>query len=373
MPVFGRIAVSMARVQQSEVLIGREPIEGFPTHTFVAFQLLRTKEPKLEDRDLEFSVVSGPNEEMLFRCLESLHKTLRTSRYSWSVTVTCNEAGTGLPGRVRAHYPDATLIQNEKSIGIAASHNRVIKSSHARYVWLLSDDVLILPSTIQRVTEFMDRPGSARVGVVSPRLLNPDGSLQPSTNRFPAMSEILFTHSGLRKLSGLSARSGSTSPESRSNESASPVNARDQVVDVDTLRGVCAAVRMKAIRQVGPMAEVAFAGGEETEWHHRFRDSSWRVVYFPEATVIYYGSQTARESSNFYPDHLRGDLYFLRTTRSPVTFGAFSAVLLGILGVRTLYAWARRDKFAATAARRNAQVVWRGLHRNSQYSQLQPS
>jgi GT2 family glycosyltransferase len=316
----------------------------------------------LEDRDIEFSVVSGSNEEMLFGCLDSLYKTMKGSRYVWSVTVTCNDPGTGLAGRVRARYPDATVIQNEHSLGFAANHNRVLKSSRARYTWLLNDDLLILPSAIQRVTEYMDLPGSSRVGVVSPKLLNPDGSLQPSTYGFPSMPQILLAHSGLREFPVTDKLMGIAAPYLRSKEGSSRYWAHDRIVEVDTLRGACVAMRMKAVRQVGQMVEVAIVGGEETEWHRRFHEQGWKVVYFPDASVIHYGSQTVRDGTrNLYPEYLKGALYFFKTGRSQATYGLFCAALLGMFGVRAAYSWATRDRSGLSVARRYAGVAWSGL------------
>lgn len=316
----------------------------------------------MEDRDIEFSIVSGSNEEMLFGCLDSLHKTMKGSRYAWSVTVICNEVGTGLAARIRARYPDAAIVANDTPLGFAANHNRVLRSSHARYVWLLNDDLLILPEAIDRVTGFMDTPGNARVGVVSPKLLNPDGSLQPSTYGFPSMPQILLAHSGLRELSITDRVLGFVAPYLRSKEGSSRYWAHDRTVDVDTLRGACVAMRMKAVRQVGPMVEVAIVGGEETEWHRRFHEQGWKVVYFPEASVIHYGSQTVRDGSrNLYPEYLKGALYFFKTGRSASTYGLFCAALLGMFGARAAYSWATRDKSGLNVAKRYAEVAWGGL------------
>lgn len=299
---------------------------------------------------------------MLFGCLDSLHMTLKGSEYSWSVTVTCNESGTGVGGRVRARYPDATVRQNETSLGIAANHNRVLRSSHARYVWLLNDDLLILPDTIQRVTEFMDRPASSRFGVVGPMLLNPDGSLRESTYNFPSMREILLSHSGFRELPVTDRILGFAAPHLRSKERSSDFWAHDRTAEVDSLRGACVAIRMKAVRQVGPMVEVSVVGGEEAEWHRRFKEQGWKVVYLPQASVIHYGSRTVRDGSrNLYPEYLKRALYFFKTGRSPATYGVFSATLLGMFAVRASYSWATRDKSGVSVAKRYAEAVWSGL------------
>ena len=325
-------------------------------------QSIQLKRHALEDRDLEFSVVSGANEEMLFGCLDSLYKTMKGTSYSWTVTVTCNEAGTGLAGRVRASYPDSIVVQNQAPLGFAANHNRILKSSRARYVWLLNDDLLVLPDTIERVTEYMDRPGSSRIGVASPKLLNPDGSLQPSTYGFPSMPQILLAHSGLRELPVTDRILGLAAPYLRSGDGASRFWAHDRIVEVDTLRGACVAMRMKAVHQVGLMVEVALVGGEETEWHRRFHEQGWKVVYFPDASVIHYGSQTVRDGSrNLYPEYLKGALYFFKTGRSTPTYALFCATLLGMFGARAAYSWATRDQSGLNVARRYAEVAWSGL------------
>ena len=229
-------------------------------------------------------------------------------------------------------------------------------------MWLLNDDLLILPGAIQKVTQYMDLPGSSRVGVVSPKLLNPDGSLQPSTYGFPSMPQILLAHSGLREMPATDRLLGFVAPYLRKKEGSSRFWAHDRIVEVDTLRGACVAMRMKAVRQVGPMVEVAIVGGEETEWHRRFHEQGWKVVFFPEASVIHYGSQTVRDGSrNLYPEYLKGALYFFKTGRSPATYGVFCAALLGMFGVKAAYSWATRDRSGLSVARRYAVVAWSGL------------
>src|SRR6476620_4575314 len=77
----------------------------------------------MEDRDIEFSIVSGSSEEMLFGCLDSLAATMKGVPLSWTLVVTVNNPGTGLAGRVRARYPEARIIENAEPRGFAANHN----------------------------------------------------------------------------------------------------------------------------------------------------------------------------------------------------------------------------------------------------------
>ena len=316
----------------------------------------------MEDRDIEFSIVSGSSEDMLFGCIDSLMETMKGSPLSWTVVVTCNTADPALAGKLRDRYPEARIIQNPAPRGFAANHNSVLKDSRARYVWLLNDDLLILPDAVNKVTAFMEESVNARVAAVSPRLLNPDGSLQPSTYSFPSMPQLLLAHSGLRELGPVESVVKRVAPVIRRAPGTSRYWAHDQTIEVDTLRGACVAMRMQAVREVGLMSEVALVGGEETEWHRRFKEHGWKVVYFPEASVIHYGSQTVREgSNNHYPEYLKGALFFFRTGRGRGTYSLFCATLVAMFSVRTAIAWIARNRNEVSVSKRYAAVAWDGL------------
>ena len=316
----------------------------------------------MEDIDIEFSVVSGSSPEMLFGCIDSLSETMKAVPLSWTVVITCNAAGDNLAARLRARYPDSRIIENAEPRGFAANHNTVLKDSRARYVWLLNDDLLILPGAIQQVTEFMEKAENARVAAVSPKLLNPDGSLQPSTYSFPSMPQLLLAHSGLRHAAPVESIVKRVAPIIRKAPGSSRYWAHDRTVEVDTLRGACVAMRMKAVREVGLMTEVALVGAEETEWHRRFKEHGWTVVYFPDASVIHYGSQTVREGgSNHYPEYLKGALFFFRTGRGRASYSLFCASLVAMFGVRSAVAWITRNRTELNTARKYASVAWDGL------------
>src|SRR6266550_2772768 len=68
-------------------------------------------------RDLEFSIVSGAKEELLFGCLMSLESVMRSSIYTWSVTVTCNSPGDGLAERLSHQFPFVKAVENKESRG----------------------------------------------------------------------------------------------------------------------------------------------------------------------------------------------------------------------------------------------------------------
>lgn len=310
---------------------------------------------------IEFSVVSGSNEDLIIACIESLYQTVHPTSYQWSVTATCNTPATDLGQRLEKKFPGIRVIRNVAPRGFATNHNAVLRGSTADYVWLLNDDLVFHPDTVRRVTEFMEDPGNARVAVVSPRLLNTDGSLQPSTYSFPSMPQTLLAHSGIREHRVVDRIVGAVAPILRPRAGSSRYWSHDRTIEVDTLRGACVAVRMRAMREVGPMAEVAIVGAEEIEWHRRFRDAAWRVVFLADATVIHHGSQTVEHDSQHRPEYLKATLHYFRTGSPRISYLLFSGSLLAMFRAQLGIARLRRDASGAEVALRCIRVTHEGL------------
>ncbi len=301
---------------------------------------------------IEFSVVSGSNEDLIIACLESLYQSVQPTSYRWSVTATCNTPGTDLVRRLEQEFPGIRVIRNVAPRGFAANHNTVLRESTADYVWLLNDDLVFRPETVRCVTDFMEAPENSRVAVVSPRLLNTDGSLQPSTYSFPSMPQTLLAHSGIREHRITDRLVGALAPILRPRTGSSRYWDHDKTIEVDTLRGACVALRMKAVRDVGPMAEVAIVGAEEIEWHRRFKAAGWKVVFFADASVTHHGGRSVDHSGHHQPEYLRGTLYYFRAGAPRISYWLFSIALLAMFGTRLGIARVRGNAAAAEVARR---------------------
>jgi GT2 family glycosyltransferase len=315
----------------------------------------------LDVTSIEFSVVSGSNEGLIVACIDSLYETLSGASYRWSVTATCNAPGTNLGRRLERRFSGIRVIRNAAPRGYAANHNTVLRESTADYVWLLNDDIVFHADTVRRVTEFMESPENARVAVVSPRLLNTDGSLQPSTYSFPSMPQTLLAHSGIREHRVTDRLVGALAPILRRRTGSSRYWDHDKTVEVDTLRGACVAVRTKAVREVGPMAEVALVGAEEIEWHRRFKAAGWKIVFLAEASVTHHGSQSVDHGSHHQPEYLKGTLHYYRGGTSRAGYLLFSSALLAMFGAKLGIARLRGDAAAAEVSRRCIDVTREGL------------
>jgi len=146
------------------------------------------------DVDLSVIIVTADAWADLRRCLESVYE----SYTSGQLEVICVDdfSRDGTAGQVRQHFPQAQLIANSVKCAYPVTNNQGIAAARGRYVMLLNDDVVLARGALDRVVQFLDEHPEA--GAASPKLLNPDGTVQPCMRRFPtlgaALAQSLFLH-----------------------------------------------------------------------------------------------------------------------------------------------------------------------------------
>lgn len=101
------------------------------------------------------------------------------------------------------------------------------------------------------------------------------------------------------------------------------------------------------------MDEASLLGGEETEWHKRFWNAGWSVVFLHDAPVVHFGSQTIAVSPTLRVEAVKGLLNYFRKHRSRLAFTTLAGSLAAILAVRGL-------GYALVARRDMAAAMWRG-------------
>ncbi|MCL5995554.1 MAG: glycosyltransferase family 2 protein [Chloroflexi bacterium] len=184
--------------------------------------------------------------------------------------------------RLTGQFGFVQVWQNEQPLGFAANQNRLFARAAGRYLMPLNSDTIIQPGALQELTAFMETHPD--VGIAGPRLVYPDGRLQPSCRNFPTALSHFLEASGLWRLFRNNRLLGRTyllcSPHT-------------EVKDVDWLTGACLLVRAAAAQQVGTYAAYWFPFyAEDLEWCWRMRRAGWRVMFDPRATVVHLESRS---------------------------------------------------------------------------------
>src|SRR5262245_24452032 len=122
----------------------------------------------------------------LARCLESLHSHIRPGD---EVIVVDNESDVSQLASVAGTYAFVHAIPSATNLGFAAGINLAARRARGSFLLLLNPDTVVEGPVIAVLEGWLDsHPGTA---VAAPRVLNRDGSVQPSARAFPGISTLL--------------------------------------------------------------------------------------------------------------------------------------------------------------------------------------
>lgn len=226
-------------------------------------------------------IVNWKTPELLAGCLDSVLADRGAAGFE--IWVVDNASGDNSLEVLRG-YPRVQVVANAANVGFAKACNQVIPRATAAYVLLLNPDTVVADGAVSTLADYLDaNPGCAAVG---PRVLNPDGSLQLACRRsFPTPAASFFRLSYLSRLFP-----GNPAVAAYNLTYADP----EKELDVDALSGSAMMVRKSVIDQVGLLDEDIFMFGEDIDWCWRFKQSGWRVTYFPRAVVYHYHGASSR-------------------------------------------------------------------------------
>lgn len=240
----------------------------------------------------------------------------------------------------------ASLVRNQVNSGFGAAADSIILSAGEPIVVLVNSDTIFRPCALERLLSSIEsRPD---VGLAGPRLLWPDGRLQPSQRDFPFPGNLLREH--LPFLRNRTAR----------------YCEHDAGANPDWLVGAVMAVRVKAFVDSGGFSRDFGFFHEETDLMYRMAGQGWRVWFEPAAEVVHLcGHSTSRIYDGPIEDrYIPAKLLFLRKYGGPFSIPAFRFMMTGLLTARALgshlrpLSGGRRDA-GGRCFNRRMRAVWR--------------
>lgn len=257
--------------------------------------------------ELSYIIVSWNAKGYLIQCLESL-KRFGVGIYSETLVVD-NASDDGSADAVKEVFPDVKLIQNRTNVGFARANNQAIRECKGRYLALVNSDIEILGDCLARMLEYLDT--HPRIGILGPRILNPDRTLQASCYRFPklwrAAAEALGLHRLFPSLTYCS---------------------HERTGRVEALNGCFLMVRREALQQVGELDERFFMYAEDLDWCKRFVDMGWETAYLKEAEAVHYGGQSSANTPvRFYVEMQKANLAYYLKHRGRLAAGCYAAIV----------------------------------------------
>ena len=216
------------------------------------------------------------------RCLRSLVADVHNSGIDLELFVVDGGSSDGtleILSRLAKEIPALRTIQLGKNLGTALSRNIAIRESRGEYILILDSDTEILPGALGTLCKALE--GAPRAGIVAPRLLYPDGSVQPSCKRFPTAPLKVCKFAPISLLQRLGEKAELYPPGVYSKDF-------EEIVRVNHCISACWLVRRRAIDAVGLLDERIFYAPEDVDYCLRMWLAGWEVLYVPSAEVVHH-------------------------------------------------------------------------------------
>jgi GT2 family glycosyltransferase len=212
-------------------------------------------------------------------CLRSLSANPPTC--AWEAILADNGSTDGTVSDVKREFPKVKIHQGDCNEGFAVPLNHCLRGAQGEFVALLNNDTVVQPGLWDQLILAMKR--NPRAGIVGPKVLNIDGTMQRQCRRSFAPPEDLVWY-----LSGMAARFPKHPRFARYLLGWLP---EDEAARVDAVSGSCMLIRRALMEQIGLLDEQFFAYQEDSDYCQRAARAGWEVWYWPAAHVVHVGGR----------------------------------------------------------------------------------
>jgi GT2 family glycosyltransferase/glycosyltransferase involved in cell wall biosynthesis len=313
--------------------------------------------------DLSIIILNWNVRELLLECLRALPGAAGEWWSRSEVVVVDNASTDGSVEAVLGEFPDARVLALKRNLGFSGGNNAGIRASRGRLLLLLNPDTLPEPGSIAALCDYME--AHPDVGIAGPRLLNPDGTLQPSRRRFPTLLTGLVESTPLQRLAPDAPLLQRFYMFDRSD---------DETQDVGWLSGAVLLCRREVLAQAGLFDTGYFMFSEELDLCRRVSRAGWHIVYVPSSRVVHYGGSSTEQ--DVPSRHIRFNTskarYFAKH-HGPLAGSLMRLYLLGTYAIQALseaakLALGHKPALRRTRLRTYAQVLRSGLRAHSSNS-----
>lgn len=193
--------------------------------------------------------------------------------------VVADNASTDATWEVASGHPDVVAVRTGGNLGYAAGLNAAMRhAGPAAAVLVLNPDLRLPPGALDPMLARLR--DDERIGIVVPRIDEPDGTLHHSLRREPgvvrAASDALLGRAWPARPGVLSEHIR----DDRAYRAARPV---------EWATGAALLIRSEAARDIGAWDERFFLYSEETDFQRRAREAGWTIWFEPAARVVHRG------------------------------------------------------------------------------------
>ncbi|PSO44788.1 MAG: hypothetical protein BRC23_00150 [Parcubacteria group bacterium SW_4_49_11] len=262
-----------------------------------------------ENPQLSINLVCFNEKDLLRNALRYIKKAQISIPYEVVVLDNSSQDQDEVMDMVSVEYPEAIRLAEKTNTGFTQAVNTCARHSKGTYLFNMNPDVVVLPGQLEQMVAFLkERPN---VGMMGPKLLNFDGTVQGSAFQFTTPQIALYRRTPL----GRSAFAKRRIQEFLLQDGWDWNSERK----VDWVLGAAVMYRRSVAEELGHLDENLFLYFSDTDFAWRLWENGYMVVYYPEAMLYHYyqkssgGTLSLSSLFNFaFRKHLQDGVTFFR-------------------------------------------------------------
>lgn len=173
-------------------------------------------------------------------------------------------------------YKNYLIIRSDQNLGFAGGNNLGIKASSGNYIMLINNDTLFMDDSICKLVSTLKSDPS--IAVVSPKIyfLSPQNTIQ---------------FAGFTELTKITLRNRTIGYNEKDK------GQYDLPCETASAHGAAMMFKRELLSQIGYMPEIYFLYYEELDWCTKIRNSGYKIMYQPAATIVHKESQSTGKES----------------------------------------------------------------------------
>ena len=214
--------------------------------------------------------------EVLTLCLDAILKDVKN--ISYEIIVSDGETDSGILDEFKNKYPGIIFIENKKNVGFARLANAGIGRAKGEYIFEINADIIFTNGKdILDLIEYLEK--NDNVGIVAPRLFNPDGSVQQTYFRNYTLPTILARRTFLGK-----TRLGKKILDKFMYKDVNMSGS----FEPDWVLGAAMMMASKRFAKIGgKFDERFFMYFEDADLCRRFKIAGFKIIYFPFTSFVH--------------------------------------------------------------------------------------
>ena len=252
--------------------------------------------------DVSFIILSWNSENYLRRCFQSVIRKCEDEKLTYEIIIIDNGSTDGslnIMEQFQNEYTDKfVLIRLETNTGTTYSRNLGLKKARGKHICILDSDTELGEGCLAEILDRLDT--QQKIGIIAPKLLLPDGSVQHSVKLFPTL---------INKLKKAVCILIGVKPGKDDFYADFPFSVERQA---DSAISACWFFRRNILDDVGFLDEKIFYAPEDVDYSLRVWKKGYVIIYYPGFVILHHTQQISHKKplSRTSISHLGGLIYY---------------------------------------------------------------